>query len=145
MEHSERRSDTVLHELAVNKISMNNAKQLLPMPGNRLMTAPEVQMKTMTSWKDVRRIRSRSLRLHPGLFAEMIDIPIVFPLHTGERSLQGMGISALASTIKSDVLSKLESLIPNPTVQTKQRYSSTASLNMNTVGMVTENNFTKTA
>ena len=109
------------------------------------MPAPEIQMKTMTSSKDVRRIRSRSLRLHPGLFTEMIDIPIVFPLHTGKRSLQGMGISALASTIKSDVLSKLESLISNPTVQTKQRYSSTDSLNMNTVGMVTENYFTKTA
>ena len=42
------------------------------------MTALNVQLQAMNNWKDVRRMRIRSLRLHPGLYCDGFESAINF-------------------------------------------------------------------
>jgi RimJ/RimL family protein N-acetyltransferase len=42
------------------------------------MTAPIVQIKAMTNWEDLRRMRIRSIRLHPTLFSDSVETAINF-------------------------------------------------------------------
>lgn len=43
------------------------------------MTAPKVQLQVMSNWQDVRRMRIRSLRLHPDLFSDCIKSALNLP------------------------------------------------------------------
>ena len=55
------------------------------------MNAPNVQLQAMSNWEELRRMRIRSLKLHPNLFSDSVEAAIDFTSSYWSELAEGNG------------------------------------------------------